>query len=67
MAWKLPSIDMPAYAAPEVLTNLLHTNGCDLYALGVIAFEMLAGRAGEGRPRNDVPDRATACARWPIG
>lgn len=37
-------IDIPAYAAPEVLRGLLHTSGSDLYALGVIAFEMLAGR-----------------------
>lgn len=40
-----PSGEVPAYAAPEALTHGHHHYGSDLYSLGVVAFEMLAGRA----------------------
>ncbi len=33
----------PAYASPEQLRNQAVTTACDVYSLGVIAFELLAG------------------------
>lgn len=39
----------PAYASPEQLRNEPVTTACDIYSLGAILFDLLAGRRGEGR------------------
>src|SRR5271170_3101098 len=39
----------PAYASPEQLRNEPVTTACDIYALGVILFELLAGHRPNGR------------------
>src|ERR1035441_10104131 len=41
----------PFYASPEQLRNEPVTTACDIYSLGVILFELLAGR----RPSGDAP------------
>lgn len=59
------------YLAPERLRGGAHTEACDIYALGVVLFEMLTGRnafaAGHGADveerilAGDVGDLAQAC------
>jgi tetratricopeptide (TPR) repeat protein len=39
----------PAYASPEQLRNDPLTTACDIYALGVILFELMAGRRPGGK------------------
>jgi serine/threonine protein kinase len=54
-----PSPYTPRYAAPEQLAALPHlTPACDVYALGTVALEMLAGRYPEGL--NTAADDAVA-------
>ena len=54
-----PSPYTPRYAAPEQLAASPHlTPACDVYALGIVALEMLAGRYPEGL--NTATDDALA-------
>lgn len=71
----------PTYASPEQLRNESITTACDIYALGVILFELLAGRGPVDkaspvtlfeRALNEVepdrlPDAATAAAAEACG
>ncbi len=47
----------PAYAAPEQIRGDVVTTATDVYALGVLAFELLSGRQlvqRDGRPHSEV-------------
>lgn len=52
----------PGHAAPEVLAGAPHTAAADVYALGVIAWELCAGRPM--RPRQRGEDLGGYVARW---
>jgi hypothetical protein len=52
----------PEYVAPEVITGELPTPAADVYALGVVLFELLCGRSPyRGGGLNDVLVRHLSC------
>jgi len=64
----------PAYAAPEQLAGGKITTSCDIYALGVLLYEILVGRLPErtgaatttgARARVEAPSRAVSRERLP--
>ncbi len=47
----------PGYMAPEVMCRQDHSFGVDMYAVGVIAYELMLGRRPyNGRNRKEIRD-----------
>ncbi|TDC58357.1 serine/threonine protein kinase [Actinomadura sp. KC345] len=61
-----PLLGTPAYVAPELLSGTPPTSAADMFSLGVVLQECLAGASSGGTPTlpPDVPDQVGAvCAR----
>jgi hypothetical protein len=58
--WKLIGLGTPGYMAPEVLSNQNYSFSADLYAVGVILYEMIIGaRPFKGKTRKQMRDLVT--------
>ena len=56
----LPGPLTPNYASPEQLRGLSVTTACDVYALGILLYEVAAGAVRTTRPDK----RSITCSRW---
>ncbi len=60
-----PPVITPKYAAPEFLTGIEYDDRIDIYALGILLFEMCVGRPAMNRHFADIVSKPkTADAAW---
>ena len=52
--------------SPEIVSRRLPLNSGDIYACGVLVFELLTGRSFEGEHSNPSTDRGSALEAWSI-
>ena len=61
-----PTLATPEYVAPEVVAGEAPSQSADVYALGIVIYELLCGRSPyRGGPPSDVLRRHAACVPVP--
>jgi len=61
-----PILATPEYVAPEVVAGAYPTPPADVYALGILLYELVTGRSPfRGGPASDVLGRHAACVAVP--